>query len=486
MTSSTRRLDTAGANIERSLAINSTRPSGFGDGLGGGRLREIEQRLPELAAERDGGSSGPGGSATCWLSSISSRWRTRRNSSPAGATLFRAAPDLRRPPRRRDNDMQERSSSDGETSTTRRASRQRRDCAACASAPQQHPVGVRRASRRPVRELRRADETEMPFAGELIQVADEQRRLGRRGRAAAARLRAGAARPRRAVRGGLGLGQRAPSRPAARLLPRPRRARTRAPERSARRPSLVEPARAQAARRSRVAAPRARPPRRLRAAARTPDEFRARDSAPSPGEGQIKHGRGRHEKDDRAPIDDRSNYVLGWSNRQKIDALLAKRADLAARHTAAPASDRRLQPSKRWRANGGESLAKLEDFTRWDELDWRSDGGRDRAAGGREDARSNRVTTSSPSWPRNCRRELARRDRRPRRSTASLDRRNSPSSTSRLEDCYVGTDRSETCWTASTWPRSPTCSRSSPRPSRRRRQARSPGTVVRRRAGRRG
>ena len=38
--------------------------------------------------------------------------------------------------------------------------------------------------------------------------------------------------------------------------------------------------------------------------------------------GQIKGSGGRHEKDDRFRIDDRSTYVLGWTNERKIDALL--------------------------------------------------------------------------------------------------------------------------------------------------------------------
>jgi uncharacterized protein YPO0396 len=44
--------------------------------------------------------------------------------------------------------------------------------------------------------------------------------------------------------------------------------------------------------------------------------------------GQIKGGV-RHEKDDRFPIDDRSRYVLGWSNERKISTLLDQATDLA-------------------------------------------------------------------------------------------------------------------------------------------------------------
>jgi uncharacterized protein YPO0396 len=46
--------------------------------------------------------------------------------------------------------------------------------------------------------------------------------------------------------------------------------------------------------------------------------------------GQVKGGV-RHEKDDRYRIDDRSRYVLGWSNERKIDALLGRADALAAR-----------------------------------------------------------------------------------------------------------------------------------------------------------
>lgn len=38
-------------------------------------------------------------------------------------------------------------------------------------------------------------------------------------------------------------------------------------------------------------------------------------------EGLIKHSRTRHEKDDRNSISDRSKYILGWSNADKVKAL---------------------------------------------------------------------------------------------------------------------------------------------------------------------
>jgi uncharacterized protein YPO0396 len=52
--------------------------------------------------------------------------------------------------------------------------------------------------------------------------------------------------------------------------------------------------------------------------------------------GQIKSGGQRHEKDDRRSIHDRSQYVLGWSNKEKIRALESKKRQVerAAQQTA--------------------------------------------------------------------------------------------------------------------------------------------------------
>ncbi len=52
------------------------------------------------------------------------------------------------------------------------------------------------------------------------------------------------------------------------------------------------------------------------------DDFRRVDKAITPS-GQIKSGKFRHEKDDRHNIHDKSRYVLGWSNQEKIQLLAA-------------------------------------------------------------------------------------------------------------------------------------------------------------------
>ena len=65
-------------------------------------------------------------------------------------------------------------------------------------------------------------------------------------------------------------------------------------------------------------------------------EFRRRRSAITKA-GQVKGAGGRHEKDDRFRIDDRSRYVLGWSNERKIDA--------AAQPGRGPAGNRSPRPT---------------------------------------------------------------------------------------------------------------------------------------------
>ena len=59
----------------------------------------------------------------------------------------------------------------------------------------------------------------------------------------------------------------------------------------------------------------------------TQEQFR-RETRAITRAGQIKDPSGRHEKDDRHAIADRSRYVLGWSNTAKIEALEAQRRQL--------------------------------------------------------------------------------------------------------------------------------------------------------------
>lgn len=103
----------------------------------------------------------------------------------------------------------------------------------------------------------------------------------------------------------------------------------------------------------------------------TPEEFRREVRAVTRA-GQIKDTRGRHEKDDRHRIDDRSRYVLGWTNEAKIKALDAKRRAL---EVVLQQLAGRIEGIKKDRkAIGGrlDAVSKLEEFTAFDELDWAS------------------------------------------------------------------------------------------------------------------
>ncbi|MBM1144510.1 ATP-dependent exonuclease SbcCD, C subunit-like protein [Alcanivorax sp. ZXX171] len=87
--------------------------------------------------------------------------------------------------------------------------------------------------------------------------------------------------------------------------------------------------------------------------------------------GQIKAPGGRHEKDDRHRLDDRGRYVLGWDNRDKIEALEAEAAGLARRGQALA---ERIKGRESEHRALGEQLRKLDvlaTFTDFSELDWR-------------------------------------------------------------------------------------------------------------------
>ncbi|WP_462325553.1 ATP-binding protein [Desulfoplanes sp.] len=86
--------------------------------------------------------------------------------------------------------------------------------------------------------------------------------------------------------------------------------------------------------------------------------------------GQIKMPGGRHEKDDRHRIDDRSRYVLGWSNVAKIAALEdrarveEKRLGELGNHIAA------LQKEQKELRSRLSSLSKLDEYPDFLEIDW--------------------------------------------------------------------------------------------------------------------
>lgn len=86
--------------------------------------------------------------------------------------------------------------------------------------------------------------------------------------------------------------------------------------------------------------------------------------------GQIKDPTGRHEKDDRHAISDRSRYVLGWSNNAKIAALEARQHQLETRLSEVAGLVSKIQSVRAMLENRLNALTRLEEFTDFEELDW--------------------------------------------------------------------------------------------------------------------
>ncbi|MBU2761395.1 ATP-binding protein [Acidithiobacillus sulfurivorans] len=103
----------------------------------------------------------------------------------------------------------------------------------------------------------------------------------------------------------------------------------------------------------------------------TQEQFR-RETRAITRAGQIKDPSGRHEKDDRHRIDDRSRYVLGWSNSAKIAALEARRRQLEAQLAEIGSQIAAIQKERDVLNGRLDALTRLEEFTAFDELDWAS------------------------------------------------------------------------------------------------------------------
>jgi uncharacterized protein YPO0396 len=103
----------------------------------------------------------------------------------------------------------------------------------------------------------------------------------------------------------------------------------------------------------------------------TLDRFRREVRAVTPA-GQIKAGDGRHEKDDRHRIDDRSRYVLGWSNEAKIAVLEKQAKDLESRMQKLGSRIGELEAERRALQERLGKLYELAMFDSFQDLDWRS------------------------------------------------------------------------------------------------------------------
>jgi len=98
--------------------------------------------------------------------------------------------------------------------------------------------------------------------------------------------------------------------------------------------------------------------------------FRREDKALTRA-GQVKTGGERHEKDDRHRLDDRTRYVLGWSNEPKIAALTERARSLEARIAACGARLSKVQGIQTALDSRVRTLAALSTFESFRDLDWR-------------------------------------------------------------------------------------------------------------------
>jgi uncharacterized protein YPO0396 len=103
----------------------------------------------------------------------------------------------------------------------------------------------------------------------------------------------------------------------------------------------------------------------------TGEQFR-REARAITRAGQIKDPSGRHEKDDRSRIDDRSRYVLGWSNADKLRALRDQRERLEARLATLGQRIGEIRQAREELRGRLDALSKLEEFTRFADIDWMS------------------------------------------------------------------------------------------------------------------
>jgi uncharacterized protein YPO0396 len=103
----------------------------------------------------------------------------------------------------------------------------------------------------------------------------------------------------------------------------------------------------------------------------TGEQFR-REARAITRSGQIKDPSGRHEKDDRSRIGDRSRYVLGWSNAGKLRTLRDQRERVEASLAASGQRIAEIQQARKTLQGRLETLARLEEFRHFSDIDWTS------------------------------------------------------------------------------------------------------------------
>ena len=120
--------------------------------------------------------------------------------------------------------------------------------------------------------------------------------------------------------------------------------------------------------------------------------------------GQLKGGRGRHEKDDRRELTDRRNYVLGWDNHDKISRFLAEQDEVKGQLAGHgdPAGQRSTRPWAIW-AGGTSSSERSAPWPTSPRSAGSSPPGGSRSSRPRRSNWSPPATCCSSSRPRNPR-----------------------------------------------------------------------------------
>lgn len=100
------------------------------------------------------------------------------------------------------------------------------------------------------------------------------------------------------------------------------------------------------------------------------DDFR-RSSQAITQSGQIKASNQRHEKDDRTRLDDRSRYILGWSNLEKIKTLSNQRDQIQQKIQALALVISKQQNLQKELGQQKMQLVRLDGFQDFEELNWK-------------------------------------------------------------------------------------------------------------------
>ncbi len=103
----------------------------------------------------------------------------------------------------------------------------------------------------------------------------------------------------------------------------------------------------------------------------TPEQFRRERRALTLA-GQTKGGDERHEKDDRYDLGNRSRYVLGWSNADKIAAIEEQQREMEARLRPLGERVAGLQLEQSSLQLASERWARLSEYDDYLDLDWRT------------------------------------------------------------------------------------------------------------------